>query len=132
MSRDQWYEPMRFEIEVIEVRSDCRADHKIGEIFRTEYRTPDVPVCGEAYVGMYSLLYALRLGGDMRHLGKQNPLETTYTCPSGVVRFQIRGIPQCNNCGKDVESYKVLTRVVDPFPGFLCSECFMKFEKAHS
>jgi uncharacterized repeat protein (TIGR04076 family) len=123
MSEDQWYEPMRYEIEVIEVKSACRVNHKVEETFRAEYRTPEGPLCGEAYVGMYSLLYAMRIGGDMRLLGKESPLETSYTCPSGVVRFRIVGIPRCNNCGKDVASFSSLTRVLDPYPKFVCAEC---------
>jgi uncharacterized repeat protein (TIGR04076 family) len=128
MSEDKWFEPMRFEIAVIEVKSECRVNHRVGETFRAEYRTPDVPICGEAYVGMYPLVYAMRLGGDMRNLGKQNPLETTYTCPSGVVRYQIRGIPQCNKCGKAVESLDTLIRILDPYPMDVCAECQANYE----
>jgi len=126
MSEDQWFEPFRFEIEVIEVKSDCRADHKVKEPFRAEYRTSDPPICGEAYVGMYPLLFAMRVGGDMRHLGKEHPLQVIYTCPSRVVRFLIRGIPQCNHCGKDVESLSTLTRIDAPYPKFICRECASK------
>jgi len=47
---EKWYEPMRFEIEVIKVKSACRVNHKVGEEFQATYRTPDTPICGEAFV----------------------------------------------------------------------------------
>ncbi|MFX0092096.1 MAG: TIGR04076 family protein [Candidatus Hodarchaeota archaeon] len=126
MSEDQWYEPMRFDIEVIEVKSACRVDHKTGETFQAEYRTPDKPICSEAYIGMYPLLVAMRLGGDMRLLGKKKSLEAIYTCPSRVVRFLIRGIPRCNRCGKEVEKWDDLERINIRFLETVCKECFRK------
>ena len=127
MNQDQWHEPMRFEIVITEVKSDCRVNHQVGEKFTAEYRTPSPEICGECYIGMYPLISAMRVGGDMRRLGKKHPLKTTYTCPSRVVRFNIKGIPQCNECGKELESLDDLTRVKGAFPMDVCNECAAKF-----
>ena len=124
MSEDEWYEPMRFEIKVIEVKSACRVNHTVGEAFKAEYRTPDKPICGEAYVGMYPLLYSMRVNGDMRQLGKKRKFETTYFCPSRVVRFIIRGYPRCNNCGKSVNEFDDLTPFEAEYTKYVCKECF--------
>ena len=128
MSEDEWYEPVGFEIEVIQVKSDCRVNHKVGETFNAEYRTPDNPICGEAFIGMYPLLYAVRVNGDMRQLGKENKFETTYFCPSRVVKFFIRGIPRCNNCGKDVNDFSELTLVEIKYPKNVCKECYNRIK----
>jgi uncharacterized repeat protein (TIGR04076 family) len=123
MNEDEWYEPLRFEINVIELKSACRVNHVVGEKFEAEYRTPHNGMCGEAYVGMYPLLYAMRVNGDMRQLGKKEKFETTYYCPSHVVQFSIRGFPKCNNCGKDVNDFSDLTPVMIKYKKHVCKEC---------
>ena len=87
----------------------------------------DANLCGETFIGMYSLLYAMRIGADMRNLGKEKALETTYRCPSGVVLFKIRAFPLCNQCGTDVKSFSLLTRISDPYPKDVCSKCLEKY-----
>ena len=126
MGEEEWYEPMSFDIEIIEVVSTCRVNHKVGEAFKAEYRTPDRPICGEAYVGMYPLMYAMRINGDMRQLGKEKKFETTYFCPSRVVKFLIRGSPKCNNCGKSVTKFSELTPFTAEYTKYVCNECFEK------
>ncbi len=126
MSEDEWYEPMRFEIEVIEVKSACRVNHEVGETFRAEYRTPDKAICGEVYVGLYRILV------DMRQHGKESKFETTYYCPSKVVQFIIRGFPKCNNCGRDVNDFSELTLVKFKYTKYVCNECFEIFKYVKS
>lgn len=65
-----WREPVRFEVEVVEVTSACRAAHKKGEKFVFSWNTPE-GMCGEAFVGMYPVLFSLRIGGDMTLLGAE-------------------------------------------------------------
>lgn len=125
---DEWFEPMRFVIDVIEVKSACRVQHQVGEVFHAEYRTPTPAVCGEAYIGMYPLLYAMRIDGDMRQLGKKEKFETTYYCPGRVVKFRIKGIPLCNKCGKEVESFGVLTKFMLEYPIYVCKHCLENLE----
>jgi len=132
MSEDEWYEPMSFEIEVIKVKSPCRVNHKVGETFKTEYQTPDKPICGEAYVGMYPLIYAMRVNGDMRQLGKKRKFETTSFCPSRVVQFKIRGFPKCNNCGKTVSDFSDLAPFTTQYTKYVCSECFEKLSSTRN
>ncbi|MFX0123213.1 MAG: hypothetical protein ACFFAE_06205 [Candidatus Hodarchaeota archaeon] len=127
MSEEEWYEPMSFEIKIINVRSACRVNHKVDETFKAEYRTPDRPICGEAYVGMYPLIYAMRVNGDMRQLGKKRKFETTYFCPSRVVQFLIRGFPKCNDCGKKVTEFSELTPFTAEYTKYVCKECFEKY-----
>ncbi|MFX0052171.1 MAG: hypothetical protein ACFE8U_12880 [Candidatus Hermodarchaeota archaeon] len=47
MNEDEWHEPMRFEIKIVAMKSDCRVNHTIGEKFDVEYQTPH-RICGEA------------------------------------------------------------------------------------
>ena len=126
MSNEKWHEPMSFEIEIIKVTSACRVNHKVGETFKAKYRTPDRSICGEAYVGMYPILYAMRINGDMRYLGKEKKFETTYFCPSRVVQFIIRGFPNCNNCGKNVSEFNELTPFTTKYTQYVCEECLDK------
>ena len=125
MSEDEWYEPMRFEIEVIEVKSACRVNHEVGETFKAGYRTPDKAICGEVYVGLHPLLHAMRINGGMRQLGKKG--KTTYFCPSKVVQFLIYGIPTCNNCGRDVSDFSELTSIKIKYTKYVCKDCFEIF-----
>ncbi|MFX1336905.1 MAG: TIGR04076 family protein [Promethearchaeota archaeon] len=128
MSRYKWIEPMKFEMEVIAVDSACRVNHKVGEQFVAEYKTPIPGICGEAFVGMYPLLYAMRVDGDMRQLGKEKKYETNYYCPSRVVKFKIRGIPQCDKCGKTIKDFHELIKKNAPYTIFICEECLKNME----
>ncbi len=128
MSEDEWYEPMRFEIAVIEVKSACRVNHEVGETFKAAYRTPDNAICGEVYVGLHPLLHAMRINGDIRQLGKKSKNETTYNCPSRVVKFLIHGILTCNNCGRDVSDFNELTSIKLKYTKYVCNDCFEIFQ----
>ena len=86
---------MKFQLEVIEVddrglpiNRACRAAHRKGQRWSFDWHTPS-GLCGEVYAGLYPLLVALRVGGDMRELGSTEPNRRVYTCPSRVVRFRL-------------------------------------------
>lgn len=121
-----WKEPVTFEVEVIEAKY-CRAYHKKGEKFQFSWNTPE-GMCGEAFVGMYPVLFSLRLEGDMRLLGSEVKNERVYTCPSKVVKFIIRAVEQCNLCGKkeNLENFEIIvgdrTRTIR-----LCPQCREKY-----
>lgn len=95
---EKWKEPTTFEVEVVEAKY-CRAGHNQGEKFTFAWNTPE-GLCGEAFVGMYPVLCALRTGGDMRLLGSEEKHTRVYTCPSRVVKFRITACEQCVLCGK--------------------------------
>lgn len=99
-----------------------------GEQFVAEYKTPIPGICGEAFVGMYPLLYAMRVDGDMRQLGKEKKYETIYYCPSRVVKFKIRGIPQCDKCGKAIKDFHEVIKKNAPYTIFICEECSKNIE----
>ena len=91
-------EDVRFAVRVVAVGDGrpatgelCRAAHKVGQTFEFDWRTPE-GLCGEAYAAMYPLLFALRVGGDMRGLGSSDRDVRVFTCPSRVVRFEVRAI----------------------------------------
>ncbi|MFX0052172.1 MAG: hypothetical protein ACFE8U_12885 [Candidatus Hermodarchaeota archaeon] len=75
---------------------------------------------------MYPLLYAMRVNGDRRQLGKKAKYETTYTYPSNVVRFWIKGFPKCNNCGKDVKNFGDLTLIIIKYEKLVCKGMYEK------
>lgn len=93
-----WRESFVFEVEIVEVESACRALHKKGEKFTFSWNTPE-GMCGEAFVGMYPVLFSLRVGGDMTLLGSEEKKMRVYTCPSRVVTFKITAEEQCPFCG---------------------------------
>lgn len=82
-----------FRLEVISVNDRglppervCRAGHSLGQRWNLGWNTPE-GLCGEVYVSIYPLLFALRTGGDVRRLGSSSPGQRIYTCPSRVVTF---------------------------------------------
>ena len=68
----------------------------------------------------------MRIGGDMQLVGKEQSLETVYSCPSRVVRFLIRGILRCNRCGKEVQKWDNLIKYKTKYMETICQECFEK------
>ncbi|MBU7000721.1 MAG: TIGR04076 family protein [Theionarchaea archaeon] len=104
-----WREPIRFEITIVEVASACRANHKQGQTFSFDWNTPQ-GICGESFVGMYPLLFSMRIGGDMQMLGSPDRNTRIYTCPSRVVKFMITAREQCPLCGsmEGLESWPIL------------------------
>ncbi|MBU7013376.1 MAG: TIGR04076 family protein [Theionarchaea archaeon] len=97
-----WKEPIKFEVEILEVASACRAQHEKGQTFTFDWNTPK-GICGESFAGMYPILFALRTGGDMQMLGSPNRNSRVYTCPSRVVKFRITAWEQCPLCGSKEE-----------------------------
>lgn len=69
----------------------CRAAHKVGQTFEFDWRTPE-GLCGEAYAAIYPLLFAMRVGGDMRQLGSPERDVRRFTCPSRMVRFEVHAV----------------------------------------
>jgi uncharacterized repeat protein (TIGR04076 family) len=92
-----WQEPVQYNISVIK-EGACRAAHHVGETFEFAWKTP-AGMCPESFVGMYPLLEALRVLGDMRELGSPQRNRRVYTCPSRVIQFQIEANYLCNLCG---------------------------------
>ncbi|MBU7024413.1 MAG: TIGR04076 family protein [Theionarchaea archaeon] len=118
-----WREPVKFEVEIVEVASACRAEHKKGQTFTFDWNTPQ-GVCGESFVGMYPLLFALRVGGDMQMLGSPDKNMRVYTCPSRVVKFKIAAREQCSLCGGTEELESCLITVGgSPMKLKVCSQC---------
>lgn len=118
-----WREPVRFEIDVLAVASACRANHKKGEKFVFSWNTPE-GLCGEAFVGMYPLLFSLRVDGDMTLLGAEEKNKRVYTCPSRVVKFAITAVEQCPLCGTKGPLEKCDIPVGERFHRLtICPEC---------
>ncbi|MGC1120298.1 MAG: TIGR04076 family protein [Candidatus Methanofastidiosia archaeon] len=121
-----WKEPMIFEVEIVEVASACRAEHKKGQTFTFDWNTPQ-GVCGESFVGMYPILFSLRVGGDMQMLGSPDKNTRVYTCPSRVVKFRITAREQCSLCGSTEELESCLITVGDSRMNLkVCSQCRRK------
>jgi uncharacterized repeat protein (TIGR04076 family) len=118
-----WKEPVRFEVEIVEVASACRAEHEKGQKFTFDWNTPQ-GICGESFVGMYPVLFALRVGGDMQMLGSPDKNTRVYTCPSRVVKFRIAAREQCSLYGSTQELESCLITVGDsPMIVKVCSQC---------
>ncbi len=119
----QWRETTLFEVEITEVKSACRANHKKGEKFEFDWNTPE-GMCGEAFSGMYPLLFSLRVGGDMKLLGSDERNTKVYTCPSRVVTFKITAVELCSLCGKreGLEDCEILIEG-KPMSLRVCREC---------
>lgn len=123
---EKWKEPVLFEVEVIEAKY-CRANHKKGEKFTFDWNTPK-GLCGESFVGMYPLLFSLRVRGDMKLLGSDGSNTRVYTCPSRVVTFKITAVEQCVLCGKREGLEPCEIRVGENRRTYrLCSECTEKY-----
>lgn len=122
-----WKESVTFEVEIVEVKSACRAAHNPGEKFVFSWSTPE-GMCGEAFVGMYPVLFSLRINGDMTLLGSEEKNVRVYTCPSRVVKFKIKAVEHCPFCGttKELESCKVLVGE-NLYTLTLCPECKTKY-----
>ena len=95
---DFWHEPASFKISVVK-DGNCRANHKTGQTFNFEWRTPE-GLCGESFVGMYPVLHSLRVLGDMRELGSAQCNVRVYNCPSRIIQFEIIATYKCNLCGQ--------------------------------
>ena len=123
-----WKEPVLFEVEVVEARY-CRAEHKKGDTYLFSWNTPE-GLCGEAFVGMYPLLFSLRTGGDMTLLSSDTKNVKIYTCPSRVVRFKITASEQCCLCGNKESLEKCKVSVGEKTKMLkLCSECRLKYSQ---
>ena len=124
-----WREPVTFEVEVIEVKSACRAEHKEGERFTFSWRTPE-GMCGEAFVGMYPVIFSLRVGGNMKLLGSEHENIRVCNCPGRVVQFKIEAVEQCPLCGNrnDLEPCEILIEET-PYTFKICPKCRVKYEK---
>lgn len=119
---------MTFDIEIVEAKF-CRAGHKKGQKFQFAWNTPE-GMCGESFVGMYPVLFSLRLGGNMELLGDEERNVRVYTCPSRVVRFRITAAEQCPFCGnkENLENCKILLgENVRTFK--ICPECREKYSR---
>ncbi len=96
-----WKEPVSFKVTVVQ-EGNCRAGHKEGEVFEFSWRSPE-GICSESFVGMYPVLHALRLRGDMRELGSPTRNVRVYTCPSRVIRFKIEATYHCHLCNQPLQ-----------------------------
>ena len=124
-----WKESVTFEVEIIEVESACRAAHKKGEKFVFSWNTPE-GMCGEDFVGMYPVLFSLRIGGDMTLLGSEEKNTRVYTCPSRVVKFKITAVEHCPLCGKTDNLSECDVPVGDTtYTLKLCPECRATYTK---
>ena len=63
---DEWQEPYRFVVRVVESKSKgpCRAGHRVGDEWEFDYCTP-LGLCGEAFHCIYPLVHAMRLGANL-------------------------------------------------------------------
>jgi uncharacterized repeat protein (TIGR04076 family) len=124
-----WREPLLFEVEIVDVASACRAAHRKGEKFTFSWNTPE-GMCGEAFVGMYPVLFSLQVGGDMTLLGSEDNNVRVYTCPSRVVQFKITASEQCPFCGSREGLEKCEILVGDTPHGFkVCPQCRITYSR---
>lgn len=97
---NKWFnEDYFFEIEVIEVSHDgrtvnhCRNGDEVGDIYRCTY---DCPVnaegrgfCSKSMMIAFTIMEAVRSGGDLRNLGGSSENTKEFICPDGVVKFRL-------------------------------------------
>jgi uncharacterized repeat protein (TIGR04076 family) len=129
---DLWKEPISYKVSVIK-EGYCRADHKEGEVFEFDWRSPR-GICSESFVGMYPILHSLRSLGDMRELGSSHRNVRVYNCPGRVIQFQIEATYHCNLCGQTllIEEGEVGGQVIENKEQNLhvrvCPDCFEKYK----
>lgn len=99
----KWYnEDYSFQITVLSVGSDgrpenCRNGHEVGDTFSCEYGCP-AGFCSKSISKLFPLMEAVRSGGDLSNLlSKASKQRGTFTCPDGVVTFQLQATknPDC-------------------------------------
>ena len=92
----KWYqEDWRFTVSVLRVgkggrAEECRLGFEEGDTFECTYECPD-GFCPKALMKAFSLMEAVRSGGDLRNLGGSGAAEMLFVCPDGVVQFRLVG-----------------------------------------
>lgn len=128
---NMWREPVSYKVTVVK-EGYCRADHKKGEIFEFDWRSPK-GICSESFVGMYPILHSLRVWGDMREVGSDQRNVRVYNCPGRVIQFQIEATYYCNLCGQTlpIKDDKVAGQPIENKEQNLhvrvCPDCFTKY-----
>ncbi len=96
----KWYpEDWTFEIEVVGyARGDCaegycRNGEEIGDVYRCGYGCPvnqaGEGLCAKTMLLLFPMLEAVRSGGSLENLGREDRLTRTFACPDGCVRFRL-------------------------------------------
>lgn len=92
----KWYvEDWFFTIEVLQVGKEnkpeeCRLGLECGDRFTCQFETPS-GFCPTSFIKIFPSLEAVRCGGDLRNLGGTGPVEMTFLCPDGAVKFKLTG-----------------------------------------
>jgi uncharacterized repeat protein (TIGR04076 family) len=96
----KWYnEEFEFTIEVIGfLRGDtteryCRNGEEIGDVYTSTYGCPinkeGQGICSKVMMMMFPIMEAVRSGGNLVHIGGDNPYSKTIVCPDGCVIFKL-------------------------------------------
>lgn len=94
---DKWYhEDWRFKIEVVNVgkedkATECRIGLEPGDTFECTYETP-AGFCPTSFIKIFPCMEVVRCNGDLRELGGQSISRIMFTCPDGVVQFELAGV----------------------------------------
>ena len=103
----KWYdEEYEFTVEVTGfLRGDhtehyCRNGEEVGDKYTCTYGCPvnrdGYGICSKTMMMLYTLMEAVRSGGDMRNVGGDSKYSKTIVCPDGCVIFRLTAKPLGN------------------------------------